>query len=246
MGDQAKSYFYIAAAVIVSLALIICTVIISRSIDGFTRSKNAITVTGTAKKQIRSDLIVWNGSFTSQSTSLPEAYTRLNQDLAKVKDYLIKKGIPEKDIIVSSINTMQINKTMEKGMPSSQIDGYRLFQRVEITSGDVDKLTDISRASTELINQGVQFQSNPPQYFYTKLNDLKIEILAQASQDAKKRAEQMVTSTGGTIGSLRSAKMGVFQITRPNSNEVSDYGIFDTSTLEKEITAVVNAEFSVK
>lgn len=191
-------------------------------------------------------MVVWRGTFTAQSSQLPEAYAKLNQDLAKVKNYLQKKGIAEKDVIVSSINTFQINKYLDKGVQSSEVEGYRLSQSVEITSDQVDKITEISRASTELINQGVQFQSQPPQYFYTKLNDLKIEMLAEASQDAKRRAEQMVQSTGGRIGPLRSAKMGVFQISRPNSNEVSDYGIYDTSSLDKEITAVVNAEFSVK
>ncbi len=177
---------------------------------------------------------------------MPEAYARLNQDLAKVKAYLQQKGIPEKDIVVSSINTMEIRKFSEKGILSSEIEGYKLTQSVEITSGEVDRITEIFRASTELINQGVQFQSQPPEYFYTKLNDLKIDMLGEASKDARRRAEQLVANSGGKIGPLRSSKMGVFQITRPNSNEVSDYGIYDTSSLEKEITAVVNAEFYVK
>ncbi|WP_420795975.1 SIMPL domain-containing protein [Desulforamulus profundi] len=98
----------------------------------------------------------------------------------------------------------------------------------------------------ELIEQGVVFESQPPQYFYTKLNDLKVNMLAEATKDAKLRAEKMASSTGSRIGSQRSAKMGVFQITAVNSNEISDYGINDTSSIEKEITAVVNVEFSVK
>lgn len=246
LPEGSKNHTAVVTAVIVSLALIVCSLIMANAVNGFTSSKNSITVTGAAKKQIRSDLVVWRGNFSAQSPRMAEAYSRLNQDLAKVKAYLIQKGIPENDIVVSSINTMEVRKYSDKGMPSSEIDGYKLTQSVEITSGQVDKITEISRTSTELINQGVQFQSQPPQYFYTKLNDLKIDMLAEASKDAKRRAEQLVASSGGSIGALRSSKMGVFQITRPNSNEISDYGIYDTSSLEKEITAVVNAEFSVK
>lgn len=244
--EGGKARLVLATAVIVSAALIACSLILARSVDNFTSSKNTIMVTGAAKKQIRSDLVVWRGNFSAQSPRMAEAYTKLNQDLGQVKAYLRQKGIPEKDIVASSINTMEIRKIADKGMPTSEIDGYKLTQSVEITSDQVDKITEISRASTELINQGVQFQSQPPQYFYTKLNDLKIDMLGEASKDAKRRAEQLVASGGGKIGPLRSSKMGVFQITRPNSNEISDYGIFDTSTLEKEITAVVNAEFYVK
>lgn len=246
LPENNRNYIVIVTAVIVSCSLIICTLILSGAINNFTSSKNTITVTGAAKKQIRSDLVVWRGYFSEQSPKMAEAYTKLSRDLVKVKEYLKQKGIKEEDIVVSSIETMEIRKIADQGVPSSEIQGYKLTQSIEITSDQVDKITEISRVSTELINEGIHFQSQPPQYFYTKLNDLKIDMLAEASKDAKKRAEQLVANSGGRIGPLRSSKMGVFQITRPNSNEVSDYGIYDTSSLEKEITAVVNAEFYVK
>jgi hypothetical protein len=85
----------------------------------------------------------------------------------------------------------------------------------------------------------------PPQYFYTKLSDMKVDMLADATLNAKKRAEKIAINGGGKIGPLRSTKMGVFQITPVYSNEVSDYGINDTSSLEKKITAVVNVEFYI-
>lgn len=246
LSDLNKNLSLAVTAVIIAVAMIICTLIASDAVNNFTKSKNTITVTGAAKKQITSDLIIWKGNFSAQSAQLPEAYTRLSQDLAKVKSYLQQKGIPEKDMVVSSISTMEVRKFEEKGMPSNTIEGYRLTQSVEIKSNDVDKIEEISRASTELINQGVQFQSQPPRYFYTKLNDLKIDMLAEASKDARRRAEMLVENSGSKIGGLRSSKMGVFQITPPFSNEVSDYGINDTSSKEKEITSVVNAEFFVK
>lgn len=263
LSDLNKNLSLTVTAVIIAVAMIICTLIASDAVNNFTKSKNNITVTGAAKKQITSDLIVWKGVFSVQSAQLPEAYTKLSQDLGKIKSYLGQKGIPEKDIVVSSINTMEIRRNPEKsmspydyeimlkklgasGMASNIVEGYRLTQSVEIKSGDVDKIEGISRSSTELINQGVQFQSEPPRYFYTKLNDLKIDMLAEASKDARRRAEMLVENSGSKIGGLRSSKMGVFQITQPFSNEVSDYGINDTSSKEKEITSVVNAEFFVK
>jgi hypothetical protein len=243
--ESNKNFCLVGTAAVIAAAMIICTLIASGAVKNFSRSKNTIAVTGAAKKQITSDLIVWSGVFSAQSAHMPEAYAKLNQDLSKVKGYLTEKGIPEKDIVFSSINTMEIRKFDEKGLPSHVIEGYRLTQSVEIKSGDVDKIEEISRSSTELINQGVQFESQPPRYFYTKLNDLKIDILGEASKDARKRAEMLVQSSGGKIGALRSSRMGVFQITPLYSNEISDYGINDTSSKEKEITAVVNAEFFV-
>lgn len=233
-------------ATVISVALIICTLILATPIKNYAGSKNTITVTGAAKKQILSDLVVWHGSFSTQSSQLPEAYNRLSQDQSKVKNYLMQKGIAEKDIVFASIQTIPLYQINPNGIQSNILEGYRLIQSVEIKSSDVEKITEVSRTSTELINQGVVFESQPPQYYYTKLNDLKVTMLGEAAKDAKMRAEQLANNSGGKIGGLRSSKMGVFQITPLNSTEVSDYGINDTSSLEKEITAVVNVEFYVK
>jgi len=131
------------------------------------------------------------------------------------------------------------------GRETGEIKGYGLTQTIEIRSKQVDKITNVSRESSELFNKGINLQSMPPQYFYTKLSDMKVDMLADATLNAKKRAEKIAINGGGKIGPLRSTKMGVFQITPVYSNEVSDYGINDTSSLEKKITAVVNVEFYI-
>lgn len=109
----------------------------------------------------------------------------------------------------------------------------------------MELVTRISRESSELIKEGVEFNSSSPQYFYTKVNDLKIEMLGEATKDAKLRAEQLAINSGGKVGALRSAAQGVFQITTAYSTEVSDHGIYDTSTIEKSIKAVVTVQYSI-
>ena len=88
-------------------------------------------------------------------------------------------------------------------------------------------------------------ESRAPQFYYTKIGDLKIEMLGEAAKDAKERAEKIAASTGNSIGSVRSARMGVLQITAADSTEVSDSGIYDTSSIDKDMTAVVNVSFAV-
>ena len=92
----------------------------------------------------------------------------------------------------------------------------------------------------------MEFVSGAPEYTYTKLDELKIEMLAKASENAKERAASMVKATGNKIGFMRSARMGVFQITPISSTEVSDWGVNDTSSLEKKVTAVVSASFAIE
>ena len=209
-----------------------------------------MSVTGSAKKRIKSDLVIWKASVNYQATQLSDAYKSLSENVPRVKQYLISKGIPENQITISSITskTIQGKTRNENGEEedSGKITGYSLSQELEVRSNDVDKIAQVAREATELINQGILLESSSPEFHYTKIGDLKIEMLAEAAKDAKVRAEKIAQATGSSIGNVRSAKMGVMQITPADSNEVSDYGMNDTTSLEKDVTGVVNVSFAVE
>lgn len=247
MREDARKYnTWIIISVIIVLGWVISSLVITKGIIAFKESQSSIEVAGCAKKQIKSDYVTWSGSFSAQSPKMSEAYAVMKTSEEKVKKYLVEKGIKEKDIILSSINMSTNYVRLSNGTQTSQIESYSLSQNLEIGSSDIEKITDISRKATELINQGVEFQSYPPEYYYTKIADLKIDMLSLATKDAKLRAEKIAEFTGTKIGRLKSANMGVFQITPLYSTEVSDLGIFDTSSIDKEITAVVVCQFEIK
>lgn len=237
------------AAFALAVALVLASMVIGWSITRVKNQEQTVTVTGSARKRIKSDLVVWKAAVAYQAPQLSEAYQALSSGVPKVKAYLVSKGIPAEQITISSITTttLQSKARNEEGeeMATGEITGYSLKQELEVRSTDVDKIARVARESTELINQGILLESMPPEYLYTKLGDLKIEMLGEAAKDAKVRAEQIATSTGSRIGDVRSAKMGVMQITAADSNEVSDYGMNDTTSVDKDITAVVNVSFSV-
>ena len=244
-NSKIGAYSRIIVAIIIVAGFIAGSFYVTSGFVKIKSGSNVITVTGSAKKQITSDLVVWTGTFTAKSQDLKAAYSLLADNKTSVQSYLDNQGLTDK-IVYSSI-TMNIHYVMgQYGMPTSQVESYELSQDVTISSADIDKVTDISRNITELINDGVQFQSQPPQYMYTKIADLKIEMLAAATKDASTRAQMIAENAGSKLGKLKSASMGVFQITPKYSNDVTDSGINDTSSLEKEITAVVNCQFYVK
>ena len=229
------------------IATIVSTVIFSKGLLQIKKfSGEVITVTGSAEKQIESDYIVWNSSFSRREPQLKAAYAKIQEDLKKVKDYLLSKDIKENEIVVSQIETKVIYKKNEKGNDTNEIEGYLLSQGIEVKSNDVKRIDVVSRQSTELINQDIQLISQAPDYFYTKLAELKVEMLAKATEDAKQRAMSMAKSTGNKVGAIRSAKMGVFQITPITSYDVSWYGENDTSSFEKKVMAVVTASFAIE
>lgn len=208
-------------------------------------TNEVIVVTGSAEKKIISDYIVWKSVFSRRDKQLRVAYIKLQKDLEKVRKYLLSKEIKEDEIIVSQVDTSILYKRNEKGHKTNEIEAYLVSQKVEVRSYNVQPVTDISRQSTELLDQGIQFISSSPKYFYTKLAELKVEMLAKATKNAKRRAVSMAASTGNKIGLMRSAKMGIFQITPVNSYKVSWYGNNDTSSYDKKVTAVVNVAFAI-
>jgi hypothetical protein len=246
-GNFLKNSQIIILGICIAAATIVSSMILSGGVlkvMKFTREQ--ISVTGSATEEIRSDYIIWKGNFSRRDTSLKTAYASLKSDLQKIKNYLKSKGVADDDTNVSSVATTTVYKKNEKGNDTNDIQYYVLNQSVEIRSNDVEKITDVSREATELIDQGIELESQMPEYFYMKLDELKIKMLAKASENAKLRAENMVKAAGNRIGLMRSARMGVFQITPATSTDISDYGMNDTTSLDKKVMAVVTVSFAIE
>ena len=246
-GGGLRNVQIIILGICIAVATVVSSVILSQGALKITKFvREQITVTGSAQKEIKSDYIVWRGTFSTRQADLKTGYGKLNEDLEKIKKYLTGKAISQNEIIISQISTYKVYKKNESGSDTNEIQLYVLSQTIEIQSKDVEKVDKVSRESTELINENIDFESSAPEYFYTKLDELKIEMLAKATENAKFRAENMVKATGNRIGFIRSARMGVFQITPITSTEVSDWGVNDTSSLDKKVTAVVSASFAIE
>jgi len=246
MFGSLKNVQIVVLGICIALGTIISTVILSQGMINFKKaSAEVIDVTGSAEKRIISDYIVWTSKFSARDAQLKAAFTKIKEDLGKVKGYLAGKGVEEGEIIVQQVITTPVYKLDKNGKATNEVEAYILDQIIETRSVDVMKLTAISRESTELIEQDVQFVSYAPQYFYTKLAELKLEMLEAASADARKRAVKILAPSGNRVGKIRSANMGVFQITPVNSTEVSAWGENDTSSLEKKVFAVVHADFAI-
>lgn len=242
-------------AVAISLAMILSTVIASWSYLHAKKLDLTIKVTGSSKKRIKSDLMIWRTSVVVEGANLAESYSKLTRDVEKVKAFLVAHAVPAGQIVISAVEATAIRKggretSYESGQQRVEsfggtATGYHLKQSLEIRSSDIDKITAVSRQVTELITQAILLESEEPQYLYTRLSDTKVEILAEAAKDALGRAQQIVSATGSRVGEMRSADMGVLQITAADSTKVSSYGENDTKSIEKEITAVVHVTFAL-
>ena len=100
----------------------------------------------------------------------------------------------------------------DKGNLTERVTSYDLIETVEVSSTDADRIADVSRKITTLIEQGVMLESQAPSYLYTKLNELKPQMIAEATAEARKGAEQFAHDSKSRIGGIRSANQGVFVI----------------------------------
>ncbi|MET1260412.1 SIMPL domain-containing protein [Flagellimonas sp. DF-77] len=236
-------------AVIFSLAIILAAFFLGNAYVKRANPPQVISVTGLGNENFTSDLIVWEGRFSAYSPILTTAFERLNRDKEVVRDYLVSKGIASENIIFNSVQTIEQrdNKYENGNYVGSLFRGYELSQTVQIESTQVASIEAVSREITELLNKGVQLNSSPPRYYYTKLADLKIEMISKATEDARIRAEKIAENAGGRLGDLISARMGVFQITGQNSGE--DYswgGAYNTSSKNKTASITMRLEYHVE
>lgn len=202
---------------------------------------DALTVTGSAKRRIQSDYVIWTASLTSQQPTAQAASKELARWTARFQTFLTDEGARPGELTTQPISTATQSETdVETGEAIGPVTGFALTRTFQLRSDRVDEIADLIEASAQLLNENVPISAEPPQYVYTKLPSLRPVLLADATKDALARAEVLARATNTSLGSVRNVDVGVFQVTSPNSTEVSDYGVYDISTRAKDVTAVVN------
>ena len=239
----------ITTPLIIALAVIIAFLIAAAAYKQRFRSAETITVTGLAETDFVSDQIVWRGTFTRQAYELRAAYAALKADEVEIKRYLNAAGIPDSNIVFSSIDIIRNydSRYDENGrMVGNVFNGYNLTGNVTVDSRNIPGVEKLSREITGLLEKGIELNSQQPSYYYSRLNELKIDLLAKAAADAKLRAETIAEHSQVDLSNLKKANMGVFQITGRNSNEDYSYGgVFNTSAKEKTASITLRVEYGV-
>ncbi|HEY4621819.1 MAG TPA: SIMPL domain-containing protein [Gaiellaceae bacterium] len=201
---------------------------------------DTISVTGSAKRSISSDYLIWNASISVQRETTGAAAAQLERWLERTLAALRASGIQDDELTVAAISTASVRGRAGK------LTGFRLTRSLQVRSARLDAVVAAIEDSSRLLAAGVPLSAGQPQYVYTKLAELRPALSADATKDALRRAEAIVEITGDELGGVRNVYSSPFQVTAPGSTEVEDYGIYDTSTREKEVTAVVNVTFAVK
>jgi hypothetical protein len=239
----------IIAALLIALAVVWVSYNLSKSWTKTHYTYQNLTVTGLGTKDFTSDLIVWRASFMRNAASLAETNKLIKADNELIKDFLKKKGINEKEISFTTVQVFRNYKNLYNtagNISGSVFDGFNISQTVVVESKNLEAVEKMSSEISDVIERGVELTAQEPDYYYTKLKDLKIELLKQATEDAFLRAQTIATNAKSSLGALKNASMGIFQITGQNSNE--DYswgGSFNTKAKFKTANITVKLEFDL-
>lgn len=217
---------------------------VSRAVVEFKRD-NCIRVKGYAERKMTSDMASWNCSVVIRDPQLQAGHARLKKDAEACREALVALGIAEGELAMGPADVFICNKRTENGQETNEIDYYNLRQDISVRSGDVAKVDRAAKRITDLIAQGIEVRSGSVSFTCSQIEKAKLELIAEATQNGRERAAALAGQSGGKVGPLISANQGVFQIVPVDSTEVSDYGEYDTSTIEKTMKAVVTLEFAV-
>jgi len=246
--DTRKSL--IIAGVCISVAIIAGSVISSRSLKKtimFLADSKLITVTGTAEKEVKSDLAILSGTISQEGKDVKVEQAKLAEDVLKARKFFLSRGIKENELSVGPVAMEQAFKKDADGYDTKiKSDSYDLTQTIEIRSSDVDKIERVSGEAAEIKGLGVQFEAEAAKYFRTKTDDLKLEVYAMATENAKAMAQVLVQKNGNKLGSLSSVETGAFKIVSADSTDPYEESSDDSTSSHKKAIATVTAVFEVK
>lgn len=251
MNTARPAWGLVLAALLLAAGLVVASVLVIRGYErvrGLEASR--LEVTGSADRVVTSDQVKWVGSYSRRvdANSLSTGYRQMSEDLDEVLSVLGEHGFDRADLSIRPVSVTSIYRECYDAGPDCvrEVVSYELYQWFTLTSGEVDTVTQIAQDAQPFVDAGLNFQTTSLEYYYSKLPEARPELLAEAIRDAQRRAEAVAEATNARVGHLRSADSGVFQVTELNSTEVSSYGMYDTSTIEKRITAVVHASFALE
>jgi hypothetical protein len=210
------------------------------------RANREITVKGSARIRVRSDVATWTVSVLGEAKALEDAFVRLDAGVARVRAFLEGRGFPAASVRLGPVDRTTHWVRDKEGRDTREVDSYTLVRSFTVSGVDVDRYPQAAIDVTELLKEGVSLVSCAPEFRFSKAADLKVLLLGEASSDARARAQEIASKTGCRVAEVRHAQMSPIQIVEPESSDVSSGGTYDTSTVDKDVFVVVTVTFGIR
>ena len=215
-----RNKIWLASAGVLSIGLIAGGYLMG---DGLLRSKKAdrsVTVRGLAEREVTADLATWTIAYSAQSSDLQSAQADIDRDTKAITNFFKELGFKADALKPTGAN---VNQYSSSGIPQ-----YTIRQRLSLRTSDIEKAQAAVARQFDLVRRGVVLEDGSGMsYTFTKLEDIKPEMVAEATKDARKSAEQFAQDSGTDVGSIKSATQGYFSISS-RDGDGGGYGVSDT------------------
>jgi uncharacterized protein len=237
-----------SATIAFGVSIVCAAFVLGLSIRALRPHDSAISVIGSTRQVINSDTATFIVTL-SQSGGIserPKVFSKLDTDTKKVLEIAKKNAVSKESITENSATVFEQFNYNNGGQT---LNGYKGTKIISLSKKEIKKIEDVESLKLALENAVKNSEilgDVAIEYTYSKLPELRVSLLGKATVDAKERAKAIMKESGGNVGKLISAAMGVVQVVPPGSQEVTDYGSYDTTTFVKEIMVTVKARFDVK
>ena len=246
---KALPFWIIAIALVLSFG--INALLIGRALQRFKMDDRSVSVKGLSEREVKSDLVVWNIQTKVICDDLMEGSNKIEEAQKKVVNFLIQNQINKEDIITEGISVIDKRANQYDNYQQVNTPRYLVTQIIQIRSMDVDVVQKVSRMTGELLQAGVVISNNeygnPIQFYFTKLNDIKPEMISEATKNAREAALKFATDNNASLDRLKKANQGLFSIVDRTASLSTGEGGFSSSTVDmfKKVRVVISAEYSI-
>ncbi|WP_416379124.1 SIMPL domain-containing protein [Altererythrobacter sp. H2] len=206
--------------------------------NGLVRAKDAdrsVTVRGLAERDVTADLATWTISYSSSSTDLAAAQAKVREDTAAIETFFAGLGFPE--------DTLQPTGANVTSFTNEGLTTFTVRQRLALRTNDVEKAQKAVARQFDLVNRGVFLEEGSAMaYTFTRLNDIKPEMVAEATRDARASAEQFANDSGANVGAIKEATQGYFTI-EGRDGDAGGWGVSDSPF--KKVRVVTTVTFLI-
>lgn len=247
---KTKNFWIIAVALVLSFG--INALLIGNALQRFKMDDRFVSVKGLSEREVKADLVVWNIQTRIVNDNLLEGSDKIEEAKNKIVEFLIQKQISKDDIITEGSSVIDKRANQYENYQQMNTPRYLITQIIQIRSSNVDLVQNVSRMTGELLQAGVVISNNeygnPIQYYFTKLNDIKPEMISEATQKAREAAQKFATENDSKLGRLKKANQGLFTIVDRTASLSGGEGGYASSTVDiyKKVRVVISAEYSIK
>ena len=181
-------------------------------INGFTEKERIVTAKGLSEREVLADKAVWSISYSVTGNNLEYLYGALPSKKDAMVKFFLTNGILKEEMIDTPSTATDRSTWYDWASKQNTTDRYELTGHMSIVSKDVEKLRQLQLRQLDLIQQGVVLESSYINYEYTGLNDLKPEMVEEATRNARVVAQKFAEDAGAKLGSIKSARQGQFEV----------------------------------